>query len=429
MATIKAVHSRASIGKAVNYVTKEEKTESKLITGKDCDPFHAIEDMKHTKELWGKTGGRQYDHYVQSFHKDENITPEKAHEIACKWAEREFKGHEVLIATHTDRGHIHSHFIVNTVNFENGKKLHTSAKWLDNAKSHSDELCREYGLTITEKGKTFEGQQREDMTAWSKDKYNLLGKAEQGKVKSYVLDTAMAVMDSKEQATSRADFIRIMAERGYKTTWEDSKKHITFENQEGQKVRASNLEKTFKIPFGKEQLEHEFETNARTAEYTEPELSAEDRELYNTLHAIAEHESRAEQAYNAINERYGQREDNGGNPYTGQPAEERSSHAVRTGESTPRPSEAVRSITERVQTYSIEARNALREHLQNLVGERRKSKSKVTEAERNIAELKERGASAEQAITKLDTERSRTTDTIREINERSVKHQSYTMER
>lgn len=266
MAVIKAVHSKASIGNAIKYVTKEEKTENKLITGKDCDPFHAIEDMNATKELWGKKGGRQYDHYVQSFHENEKVTPEQAHEIACKWAEKEFKGHECLISTHVDKGHIHSHFIVNTVNFENGKKLHTSADWLEKAKAHSDELCREYGLTITEKGKTFEGHARTDMTSWSKDKYNLLEKADQGKVKSYVHDTAIAVMDSKEKAVSRDDFILKMAEKGYQTEWTDRKKHITFTDPEGHKVRASNLEKTFHIPFGKEELEREFEKNTRTAE-------------------------------------------------------------------------------------------------------------------------------------------------------------------
>lgn len=428
MAVIKAVNSRASIGRAVKYVTKDEKTEDKLITGKDCDPFHAIEDMKATKELWGKTGGREYKHYVQSFAEGENITPELAHKCACEWAEKEFKGYECLIATHTDKGHTHSHVIVNSVNFETGEKFRQSTKWLEQAKEHSDRICAEHGLTITEKGKTFDGQAREDMTAYSKDKYNLLEKADQGKAKSYVYDTALAVMDSKEQATSREDFVLKMAEKGYQTEWKDTKKHITFTDQEGHKVRASNLEKTFRIPFGKEQLEHEFEQNARSRE-AEPELSAEDRELYNTLHAIADRESRAEQAYNALNERYGEREDNGGYQNARQSAEERSPYAERTGASTPTPSETVRSITERVQSYSIEARSTFREHLQNLIRERGKSKSKLAEEKRRVAEIESRGASAEQKLIKLNTERSRTTDTIRELNERTVKHQSFSMER
>ena len=438
MAVIKAVHSRASIGRAVTYVTKEEKTEDKLITGKDCDPFRVIEDMNATKELWGKTGGRTYDHYVQSFHENEQVTPQKAHEIACKWAEKEFKGHECLISTHVDKGHIHSHFIVNTVNFEDGKKLHTSAHWLDQAKAHSDELCHAYGLTITQKGKTFDGLDREDMTSWNKNKYNLLEKADQGKAKSYVYDTALAVMDSKESAISRADFISKMAEKGYQTEWTDRKKHITFTDQEGNKVRASNLEKTFKIPFGKEQLEHEFEQNAQRTEpqrttetqrTAEPQYTAEEWELYRTLHAIADRQSRAEQAYTAVSERFAERGYNDSTSGIRPRAEERSLDVQPTGTRTLKPSETVRSLTERVQKYSIEARADFRERLQNLVGERRKSKSKYSETVARLDEAKSRGTATEQRIAELSTQRSRTADGIREINERLTRNQSRGMER
>lgn len=69
--------------------------------------------------------GRTYKHYVQSYHEDEEITPEQAHKNAVELAEhtKAWKGHEVLIATHIDKGHIHTHFIVNSVNYENGHKL------------------------------------------------------------------------------------------------------------------------------------------------------------------------------------------------------------------------------------------------------------------------------------------------------------------
>lgn len=288
MAVIKAVNSRASIGRAIAYVTKEGKTENNIITGKDCDPFNALDDMNATKKLYGKTGGRQYKHYIQSFHKDEKITPEQAHKIACELAEKEFKGHEVLIATHIDKDHLHSHFIVNSVNFETGKKFNQSDEWLEKFKAHSDEICKRYDLTITEKGKTFEGAMREDMTAYSKDKYNLLEKAGKGKVKSYVFDTALAVMGSKEKAISRDDFIRRMESQGYKTTWEDGKKHITFENNEGQKVRASNLEKTFHVPFGKESLIDEFERNARSQAERTAGTFREQRDRITELRAITD---------------------------------------------------------------------------------------------------------------------------------------------
>ena len=128
MAVIKAVSSKAGIGHAIDYVTKKEKTEEKLVSGLHCEPETVKEEMQATKELWGKTDGRTYKHYVQSYHEDEEITPEQAHKNAVELAEhtKAWKGHEVLIATHIDKGHIHTHFIVNSVNYENGHKLQWS---------------------------------------------------------------------------------------------------------------------------------------------------------------------------------------------------------------------------------------------------------------------------------------------------------------
>ena len=107
MAVIKAVSSKAGIGTAINYVTKEEKTEQTLLSGLNCEPDTAKEEMQATKELWGKTDGRTYKHFVQSFAPDEKIDPVQAHQLACRLAaERpEWKGFEVLIATHKDREH------------------------------------------------------------------------------------------------------------------------------------------------------------------------------------------------------------------------------------------------------------------------------------------------------------------------------------
>lgn len=78
MAVIKAVSSKAGIGQALDYVTKEEKTEDKLVSGLHCEPDTVKDEMQATKELWGKTGGRTYKHFVHSYHEDEHITPEQA---------------------------------------------------------------------------------------------------------------------------------------------------------------------------------------------------------------------------------------------------------------------------------------------------------------------------------------------------------------
>lgn len=256
MAIIKAVNSKASIAKAINYITKEEKTEEKLISGKDCNPHTAIDEMRATKELWGKTDGRQYTHLIQSFNPEDKITPEKAHEIGMKFIENteKFKGHEVIIATHVDKGHIHNHFIVNSVNFENGSKLHTTKKDLQQLKERSNELSREHGLTIPTKG--------DKITTFNQSKYRAIEKGFTGKEKSYLLDTAIEVSNSLKKATSREEFIKDMESKGYKVNWKDTRKYITFITPEGHKVRNSNLEKTFKEKkFSKEGIENEIQRN------------------------------------------------------------------------------------------------------------------------------------------------------------------------
>lgn len=265
MAVIKAVSSKAGIGQALDYVTKEEKTEDKLVSGLHCEPDTVKDEMQATKELWGKTGGRTYKHFVHSYHEDEHITPEQAHKNAIELAKgtEAWKGHEVLIATHIDRGHIHTHFIVNSVNYENGHKLQWSKADLQNLKDRCNEQSRQQGLHVPEKGKTFSGEEREETVAWNKETYNLLKQAENGEVKSYVQDTALAVMDCRETATSREDFIDQMKARGYGVDWKDSHKYITFTDLERQsqgekqcKVRNNKLEKYYAVDFGKESLEH-----------------------------------------------------------------------------------------------------------------------------------------------------------------------------
>jgi hypothetical protein len=287
MAVIKAVSSRAGIKTILNYVMKEEKTEQKLLSCLNCTPDMVQEQMEFTKRLWGKNGGRTYKHFVQSFAPEENIDPVQAHQIACQLAASrpEWQDFEVLIATHEDKKHIHTHFVVNSVSCVDGHKIQQSKAELQAMKDYSDQLCAKYGLHITEKGKTFDGQEREETAAFSKDTYQLLKKAEQGEVKSYVQDIALAILDCREQATSRTDFVQRMNERGYGVDWQDSHKYITFTDLKRQeqgekqcKIRNNKLEKYYNMDFGKESLEHGFEGNARsqqTAQRAREQLAAD----------------------------------------------------------------------------------------------------------------------------------------------------------
>lgn len=146
MAIIKRLSSKATPKKLINYLTKGEKTEEKLISGKDCSPENVLEEFKATKELYEKNSGVQYHHIIQSFDPKDNITPEKAHEIGKELAESQFKGHEVLIVTHKDKDHIHNHLVVNSVNFENGKKYRATNKSLWDLKRESNRICERENL-------------------------------------------------------------------------------------------------------------------------------------------------------------------------------------------------------------------------------------------------------------------------------------------
>lgn len=146
MAIIKRVASKATPTKIVNYLKDKEKTDEKLISGKDCSPENVVEEFNSTQELYNKTNGVRYHHVVQSFSPDDNITPEKAHELGNELAEKQFKKHEVFVVTHKDKSHIHNHLVVNSVSFEDGKKYKASNKSLWEIKRESNRSCEREGL-------------------------------------------------------------------------------------------------------------------------------------------------------------------------------------------------------------------------------------------------------------------------------------------
>ena len=141
---------RAGLSAALDYVMQEKKTEfegRQLVTGVNCQPEICYTQFISTKLQYGKCDGKMYFHFVQSFHPDENITPEKAHAVALELAQQ-WKDYEVIVATHTDAEHIHSHFIINSVSFENGRKLHFEKDDLTQLRKFSDEICMRHGLSI-----------------------------------------------------------------------------------------------------------------------------------------------------------------------------------------------------------------------------------------------------------------------------------------
>lgn len=135
--------------KALSYISHDAKTEEKrYITGVNCTLSTAFDEMMTTKKQYGKTNSIQAFHAIQAFMPGE-VTPQQAHEIGVKLAERLWgQRFEVIVATHVDRAHIHSHFVINSVSFKDGKRYYDNKKTYHELKDCSDMLCREYGLSV-----------------------------------------------------------------------------------------------------------------------------------------------------------------------------------------------------------------------------------------------------------------------------------------
>lgn len=239
MATVNLIQSKRSQSKAglkfiLSYCKRDSKTvcgDKKLIGGVNCVAESAYHEMLSTKMRYGKTDGRIFYHLVQSFSPEENITPETAHEIALKFAEREFPEYEVLVATHTDKAHIHSHFIVNSVSCENGYKLRPPKDFIEQMRNASDKLCTEYGLSVLRSNR-----KQEKVQQMSSKEYRSAVRGE-----SYKMQLAAAIDDAMAAARSKQDFIRLMEAEGYGVVWTDERKYITYITQDGKRCRDRSL--------------------------------------------------------------------------------------------------------------------------------------------------------------------------------------------
>ena len=280
----KRTNTHGAMRNCIEYVLRQDKTSELLtyVTGPYCHNEINYDLVYRTfleeKKMWNKDTGRMYAHNIISWHKDEQITPEQAFEFGKEFAENWFSGFQTLVAVHKDKDHVHCHLVTNSVSYEDGRKLHNTRKDLERMKQLTNQMCRERGLTVAEKGKHFDGSQIEkgEVIAWSKDKYNLF---RQQVKDSFVAGCAMAVLKALENCISKEKFIEKMKQFGWNVNWTEKRKHITFQNQEGKKVRDSNLFKTFHLDISKEGLENEFNGNRKKARDSANRDSRSDEEL------------------------------------------------------------------------------------------------------------------------------------------------------
>ena len=232
---------------SMEYCKREQKTWDEatmrhLVTGINCVAITAYREFMDTKRFYEKTGGRMYYHVVQSFSPEEELTAETAHEIALKLAEQ-FSGFEVLVCTHTDRDHLHSHLIINSVSAEDGRKYHSDKDNIQRIRMASDELCMQYGLSVVK-------PKQKRTPGMSAAEYRSADKGE-----SWKLRLAIAIDDAMILARSRAHFIELMEMEGYLVRWEDDRKYITYTTPEGKRCRDIRLHEE---KYLKENMDLEF---------------------------------------------------------------------------------------------------------------------------------------------------------------------------
>ena len=304
MAVMKMIcHHKTPAGmrRLLSYVLDPKKTQPDLcaVSGDfrsdEITPQTVYRNYARVREQFNKAreGGRLCTHGTLSFAPGET-TPEQATEFASEFVERIFPKQQVLTCTHTDtEDRIHFHFVINGVSYVDGSALHTSKHDLERAKHICNEMCRERGLAVAQKGRHADGSAfaEGEVTAWNKNKWHQM---KEDPKQSYLVELALAVQDCMAAAESRKEFCNAMEhEYGWTVTWKDSKKNIVFTNAENKKVRDSNLSKTFNLNISKEALQYEFARNSgRTT--PEPGFTAKTPTAAKTDRAVESREPVAE---------------------------------------------------------------------------------------------------------------------------------------
>ena len=149
MAVTKILAKDARLDKLIRYVVNPKKTsEQVFVSSVGCLPESATRTWMDTKRRFGRVDGVQAYHLIQSF-KPGEVTPELAHEIGNRFAEKHLDGYEVIVGTHVDKAHVHNHIIFNSVSDRDGHKYHSSPdSYYKEVRALSDSLCGEYGLSV-----------------------------------------------------------------------------------------------------------------------------------------------------------------------------------------------------------------------------------------------------------------------------------------
>ena len=259
-----SIRTNGHMGNAIDYISREEKAlrltefkemlQARLVhlqtldtnsgdraTCINCSSTNTYKDFENVRRAFGQDKGVIAHHYYQSFAPEDHLTPEQAHQIGVELAKRMFPDYQVVIATHTDRNHLHNHIIINSCNLVTGQKWYSNKKSLSDIRKESDKLCKQYGLSVIDKHSKYKGIDRTTYTLATKGK-------------SWKVQLVKDLTDAVGCCKSKEDFIRFLEQHGYSVRYRDV--HITI-TKHGEKkgIRVDTIAKQFGEKFTKENLE------------------------------------------------------------------------------------------------------------------------------------------------------------------------------
>ena len=160
----------------------------------------------------------------------------------------------MLVATHIDRAHLHSHLVVNSVKPDTGEKLHFTPRTLERMRLVSDQICREHGLSTLKPYR-----QKKQVKGLRPGEYRSAMRGQSWKFQLIaVIEAAM------ERAGSRDEFLAELRRRGYDARWEEGRKRITYITPSGMRSRDDKLHEA---KFRKAKIEDEFRSQQRAEEH------------------------------------------------------------------------------------------------------------------------------------------------------------------
>ena len=245
--------STTALSKVAAYISQEQKTQDdfpgqKFVSEINCSPQFAAREFRATRAAYHKDNPVWFYHYTQSFSPDESITGEQAHKLAMEFAEKSWPDSQILVATHIDMEHIHSHFLVNSVCYESGHMLRQGPTTLTKLRRLSDEICLAHGFSVLPPDPPKHSKQL------SAREYRSMEKGQ-----SWKMQLMIAIEDAMALARSRERFIKRLERKGYKVKWTNERKSITYTTPSGMKCRDIKL---YESKFLKEMMENEFKLRA-----------------------------------------------------------------------------------------------------------------------------------------------------------------------